>query len=531
MLLDLVATCFARLTSSSRAAPPPSCNDERPDRSQAPAAIERLGHPAQGLGAPPAGAADGARQPVRSYFTHATLPGRGKSRLGSRSRIPHIAGAVFLVLASNLPLQCQTADSPAAVQLPSLFDPLNSRLPDWIRFSGEFRDRAEGRSAFAFTPDTADGYDLTRLRLNFELTPTEWLSFLVQVQDAEAPGIDSSRLNSTLKDAFDLRLAYAEVNAGPGERYRLRVGRQELDFGARRLVGSSDWSNTAHAFDAVRFTLALSRAQIDVFAAAPVQIHMTAFDTAQPGVNLYGIYASFAKAPRHAAFEPYIFWKTSPRVKPPAGSAGDEDLFALGFRWARTPTSSGRFDYQVEMVRETGHYSTDDIAAWAGYGIAGYRFAEFPFQPRFSLEYDYASGNPRPGGRMTGTFDQLYPAHHAYYGVADQVGWRNIRALRTGVDFETHRNIKMGFDYYLFRLASPYDGLYDCTGFLVVKAPVKGALHTDVGQEADFTLTHEFARNLEWGAGFARLFPGRFLKQYSPGSGVSYPYLFTTYHF
>jgi len=424
---------------------------------------------------------------------------------------------------------CQTVKPAPSPHVPSLLDPLNLRLPTWLRFSGEFRDRAEGRTAFNFVPGSGDGYDLTRFRLNLEFMPKKWLRFFVQGQDSQAPGINSANLNPMLKDDFDLRQGYAEFDAGPQSRVQFRVGRQELNFGAQRLVGSFDWGNTSRSYDAARLTLTWSRARVDVFASSPVSIRMTSPDKRQPGVNLYGVYGSLSNRSERTTLQPYIFWKTNPQVTNEEGQPGDEDLFTLGFRWIGTWPA--HFDTAVEMARQAGSYSNDSIAAWAGYWIGGYTLAALPLTPRLSIEYDYATGNRRPGDGEVNTFDQLYPTNHAYYGITDQVGWRNLRALRMGTDFSPHRKIKANFDYYFFWLASPFDGLYNAGGSLVVKAPPGEALHTDVGQEFDVFMSYAFAPELSFGAGFGHLFPGRFLQENSPGSGTSYPYVFVTYRF
>jgi hypothetical protein len=450
-----------------------------------------------------------------------------KNRYRSWSRL--MAGAMALAVSIVSAGQCQSSKPAASTHVPSLFDPVNRQLPKWMRFSGEFRDRAEGRTSFNFVPDSGDGYDLTRFRLNLELTPKKWLRFFVQGQDAQAAGIDPAHLNSGLKDNFDLRQGYAEVDAGLQNRMRLRVGRQELIFGAQRLVGALDWGNTSRSFDAARLTLAWSRARVDVFAASVVNIRMTSPDKRQPGVNLYGIYGSLSDRSRRTTLQPYIFWKTNPRVISEEGQPGDEDLVTLGFRW--TGRWPHHFDSAMEMAREAGSFSNDSIGAWAGYWIGGYTLAGIRFQPRLSMEYDYASGDGRPNDGEVGTFDQLYPTNHAYYGITDQVGWRNMRALRTGTDLSPNPKLKVHFDYYWFWLASRYDGLYNAGGALVVKAPPGGARHTDIGQETDAFLSYAFAPQLTFGGGFGHLFPGRFLKDNLPGSGTSFPYVFATYHF
>ncbi len=430
-----------------------------------------------------------------------------------------------LAKASEAEKSTPTEQKPAA----SPVSAVNRFLPKWLRLGGELRDRAEGRTAYGFQPGVNDGYDLTRARLSLEIAPSKWVRGFIQAQDARALGIDRSRLTPALKDAFDLRQGYVEFTAGEKTRLNLRVGRQELIFGAERLVGALDWGNTARSFDAARLTVGRENAHVDVFASSVVNINMNSFDKPIAGQNLYGAYGSLKDFIPRSTLEPYFLWKTLPHVRDEVGAAGDADIFTTGARFiGQLPRG---FDYALEGARQDGHYASEDVSAWAGYGILGYTAASLALKPRLSAEYDYATGDRSRADGKISTFDQLYPTNHAYYGIADQVGWRNIKDSRSGITVQPHARIKVTFDHHFFWLASAHDGLYNASGALVVRAPATGALHTDVGRELDIFMLWTPLPVVTFGAGFGHLFPGRFLKENSPGSGTSFPYAFLTYRF
>lgn len=115
--------------------------------------------------------------------------GRHKMR-GSRRLWQALGESALFALTVCSAGHCQTAKPAPSASVPSIAEPLNHLLPRWVRFSGEFRDRAEGRTTSNFVPGSDNGYDLTRFRLNLELTPKQWLRFFVQGQDAQAPGIE-----------------------------------------------------------------------------------------------------------------------------------------------------------------------------------------------------------------------------------------------------------------------------------------------------------------------------------------------------
>ena len=42
---------------------------------------------------------------------------------------------------------------------------------------------------------------------------------------------------------FDLRQAYVELSRNDGKTSGIRIGRQDIAFGAERLAGAADWLN------------------------------------------------------------------------------------------------------------------------------------------------------------------------------------------------------------------------------------------------------------------------------------------------
>ncbi len=100
--------------------------------------------------------------------------------------------------------------------------------------------------------------------------------------------------------------------------------------------------------------------------------------------------------------------------------------------------------------------------------MAGYTFS-IPYKPRAFAEYNYASGDRNPHDGRVGTFDQFYPTGHDKFGLADQVGWRNIRDLHFGVEARPTRAVTAALGVHSWWLASATDGLYSASGALIVR--------------------------------------------------------------
>ncbi|HLY63040.1 MAG TPA: alginate export family protein [Terriglobia bacterium] len=421
------------------------------------------------------------------------------------------------------------SESEDPVNAPAAY--LNARLPHWLRFSGEFRNREEGRTAYGFTPGKDDVYGLTRLRLGFEIIPNSWFHAFVQARDAEVIGANPKNVSSSMKDVFDLNQAYIEFRNGERGWFSLKTGRQELYFGDEHLIGRSNWSNASRSFDATRLTLGTQNlgAVLDVFAASVVKNYPTSSDKVQPGHNFYGVNLALTKLAPKATIEPYVYLKTVPSVTGADKKSGNERLYTTGLRWAGTVP--GGFDYRARYSFQSGHYADNSIHAWAWHAIFGYTIPKSRFEPRFSIEYSYASGNKAIGGPVIGTFDLLYPTTHQWGRITDLFGEENIADLKPGFDFRPAKRMKVYFAVSDLSLASRYDSLYDSTGAVSVKVPKGGALSRDIGKEADVYGTYDVNRRLQIGTGFGHLIAGQFLKQASPGGNSSYPYVFLDYHF
>jgi hypothetical protein len=166
----------------------------------------------------------------------------------------------------------------------------------------------------------------------------------------------------------------------------------------------------------------------------------------------------------------------------------------------------------------------------AAHAALGYTLTNFKKKPRLVLEYNYASGDETPGDGVQQTFDQLYPTGHDKQGLADQVGWKNIHDLRTGIEYKATSKLTVTGFYHSWWLASRRDALYNAAGAAIVKV-ADGSAGRHVGQEADVQMTYALNAMTSIGAGYANIFPGTFLRNATPGKQYRFPYLMFTYSF
>lgn len=419
----------------------------------------------------------------------------------------------------------QQPPAPAPASIP-VFNRANELLPPWLRVRGEFRERFEGFENLGFNSSRDDTYWLSRFRFNVGVTPSKHYNFQFQVQDARVGDKSVGPTGAPFSAPFDLRVGYGEVGASTSPA-ALRVGRQELVYGEQRLVGHVSWLNAARTFDGVKATFRNKAFQTEVFATSVVRILPDEFDKSGNGNRFFGAYTTTTKLIKSASVEPYVFWKRDVNLVVETGGTGTLSETTAGVRLAgKLPKG---LDYGVEMALQRGSLGSDDVTAWAGH----WQIREtLPGRGavRLTGEYNFASGDEDFTNGVRSTFDQLYPTPHDKYGLADQIGWKNIHHVRAGFEFTPFKGSPITTNYHSWWLAEAQDALYNAGSTPIARVP-GGAADRHVGQELDVQISRALTPQIQAAAGYAHIFTGPFLKEATPGASYSHPYVMVTYVF
>ncbi len=400
---------------------------------------------------------------------------------------------------------------------------LDRQLPPWIGFGLEERFRAEGMFNQSFKANVDDSYLLNRMRFLMQIKPTHWLRIVGQVQDARA-WFQMPPLQPPNTNRFDLKLAYAELGDPEHHWISVRVGRQLINYN-NTIIANSEWRNQARSYDAVVANLHADRFRLGIFAASAVIPMDEGISHHQEGNNIYGMYGAIDNLiASTSTLEPFVLWRVDPSVSVETASkpkTGHESEQAYGVRWKGLAFRN--FDYSMEGIREAGADGDNNIRAWGATGGIAYRFAGLYSKPRVFTQYDYASGDRNPHDQVHGTFDTMYPTAHDRFGISDQFGWQNIKAIRSGITIEPHTRWTVTAQWLDFWLASATDSLYNTSGGSIVRNAL-GTAGNHVGQEADAYTWYEINRHVNLGVGVGHIFPGQFLTLTEKGPTFTYPY-------
>lgn len=438
------------------------------------------------------------------------------------------------VFAAALPLLFFPWTGPAEPQ-PLPQDPKAViETPSWASLDFQERLRFEAReNNFDFNGGnealTDDSWLLQRARLGLKLVPRENLTLYVQGQSSfelesdrpNEPGV----LGAEGDDPIDLRQAYLAI--GSPQR-NLTLGRQLLLYGDERLVGSFEWNNFGRTFDAVKFHLTPAKDWwLEGFASSVVVHDSDEFNRSDlfngNGTGrdqiFSGLYLSTtALCPLGSATDFYAFELHE------ESAAGGTDFVTLGTRLKANLAKTGGWDFETEMAVQAGDLRGQDLGAFAGHWGAGRVWTKAAWKPRLFGEYNFATGDSDRFDDETGTFQNLFPTNHKFYGYMDLFAWQNLHNPAASFSVQPKDGLKFQLDYHGFWLADTNDAWYRANGVTQVR-PIVPDAGSFVGTELDLTATWKVHAHLGILAGYSHFFSGDYAEATGAADDADFGYL------
>ena len=429
---------------------------------------------------------------------------------------------------------CLQAGQPAGAPLqpPTPTPPSNplSLLDGRLVFDFEEKMRFEVReNNFDFNSNinslTDDSWLLQRARFGILAKPTEWLSFYAQGQDVREIGSDRpnviGQLGAEGDDTFDLLEGWMQLGqASTGLSFK--VGRQKLSYGDQRLVGPLEWLNPSRTFDAAKLRFAAQAWSLDLFTASVVPFEDGVFNRSDflrdtPRDQIFsGAYLATQWIPFNTTTDFYAFHLDE--TQPTGGSS----FVTLGTLWKGDPKKLGGFYYNTEMAVQLGTVADKDLTAFAGHWKVGHQFSD-PWKTNIGLQYNYGSGDSDAGDGDVGTFQNLFPTNHLFYGFMDTTGWINMHNPQLNLSVQPTAKLKVTLDYHLYWNATSNDAWYRVNGVTQVRGIAPGADRFR-GSEIDVTVAYKHSSHLSFLFGYSHFFAGDYLADTGASDNASFAY-------
>ncbi|MFA5431057.1 MAG: alginate export family protein, partial [Candidatus Omnitrophota bacterium] len=163
----------------------------------------------------------------------------------------------------------------------------------------EERFRYEYKRDFDFNKNNKDngGQLFNRIRVNAKAVLSDgnsnnWMEFFIEGLAAQA-GSYKIKAAPGQEEEFDLHQAYLKIFNVAGSHIDVKVGRQELKYGAGRLIMAPPWVNLIRVFDAAVLHYADRGFYGDLLYAQTVKFNKYSFDSSYPGDTLSGTYFGY----------------------------------------------------------------------------------------------------------------------------------------------------------------------------------------------------------------------------------------------
>lgn len=307
-----------------------------------------------------------------------------------------------------------------------------------------------------------------------------WAALGVEVIDARAYASDSAPWTNQIVDPLDLLRAYGAVRArglfATGDALSVTMGRMTMDLGSRRLLARNEFRNTVNAFTGIdmRWTSARQDA-LRAFAVAPVvrrpsgreELADNRLRPDRENVRVTLVGAAMESRPLAARLRVEAYALGLLEQDGPATPSSNRGLVTEGARLLRAP-EPGAIDGECEVMVQhgtsrasTSQGDSHDLRHRAAsvHMTAGYQLSA-PWRFRFTVLYDYASGDRDPGDNVNGRFDPLFGARRFELGptgIYGALARSNLSSPGLRVESMPHRAIDVFAAYRPVWLAASKD--------------------------------------------------------------------------
>lgn len=391
----------------------------------------------------------------------------------------------------------------------------------YASLGGEERAFYEGfrNEGYGAVPGVSS-YGENRLLVHGEIQADHNWRVFAELQVSDQGGRPGGPRPTIDKDALDLVESFVEWRSTARDDtvgapdLTVRIGRQELDFGAGRVFSSragpfGEGPNVLQGMDVARLIWRSGPWRLDLFGGRPVQEKTGVFDDGPaPREGAWGAYLTHG-GPDGAStpgFDLYYFGTERPDAVFYPG-LGYEHRNTVG---ARAFKIGAPYDYDVEAFYQFGEVGARAIEAGGVAAQAGWTFQGLTWAPRLGALVGANTGGG--GADAVRTFFPPFP-RGGYFGNLRAIGPENTAATELFVDLHPTKAVTFSVGSYAFWRTSLKDGVYALSGQEVAGPTAPGRF---IGWQPVSSVQWRINPHLTLNAAYETFRLGEFLER-SPG--------------
>ncbi len=324
-------------------------------------------------------------------------------------------------------------------------------------------------------------------------------------------------------DKLEFIQSYGELyfkNAlGENRPISIRAGRMAFEVLDRRLIARNEWRNTTNNFQGVRALFGQNKNdwQLDTFALQPITRLLYDVDRPNKSQWFYGAILNWRRWSESVTLQPFYFKldqkSTSAAAARNIDSAGLRGYGVIG---------NTAFDYDFMGVYQFGNSGNQVHRAFGAVTELGYTF-DHKWKPRLSENYGYGSGDETSTDRKNQRFERLFGFARPWSS-NDYMQWENIHSLKTRIEIQPVKKLRIDSGYSLYWLASNSDRWNSAN-----LRDNKGKSGNFIGHEFDIRTRYKITPNLEGNVGYAYFKPGEFTRETGRNNTSNFLYLELTW--
>lgn len=276
------------------------------------------------------------------------------------------------------------------------------------------------------------------LHTNWQLSP--YFRVFTQLTSNQVSGDKNVRPGIDLND-FDLLQGFVDFNIptkSSPTKMSLRVGRQEVFYGSRRMIGFREGPSIRRAFDGVKFRIQKRKKSVELFYLQPIVAYSGIFDDYSSRNNsVFGAYFSLRDKSLYGVEGYYIgaLRDTAWYVN----TIDEEQRHSLG---ARAFIGGRVLKLSLESTYQFGSFGDDKISAFQVAFQGQYQYSLAKLKPYVSLWADIFSGDKEINDGKINTFRPISaePVGSSPFSI----GNANLYSVKPTIGFYPFQNLNIG---------------------------------------------------------------------------------------